>query len=150
MPVTQDVHGVFFLSEAIENHVRPRNQFANAVTFRIWRTDEWKILQYRNPVNQCVAHAYGGVWVVFGDETNGGFQVRDGLRRKDYFAAHELTRLRTSSTETPLPASMSRVASSSERNRRSCSWADISGSAWELSQICKAFRSVLGNWATAS
>jgi uncharacterized protein YyaL (SSP411 family) len=57
----------------------------------------------------------------FWDETNGGFQIRDGLRREDYLAAHEPTRLRTSSIETPLPASMSRTASCSERSNRSSS-----------------------------
>ncbi len=65
-----------------------------------------------------MAHANRGIGVVFGDESDGGFQIRDGLRREDYFAAREPTRLRTSSMEAPLPASMSRIASSSERSRR--------------------------------
>ena len=108
------------------------------------------IFQNGNAIDQRIANAHGNVRFVFGNETNGGFQIRDGLGGEDYLAAHEATRLRTSSIETPLPASMSWIAASSERNNCSSSSVDISGSVWESSQTCKAFRSLLGSWATAS
>ena len=150
VPVTQDVQAVFFKSRSVVNDVRFRNQFAHTRAFRIRRAGQWEIFQNRNTINQRVAHSHSSIWMVFGNEIDGGLQVRNRLRREDYFAAHDPTRLRTSSIETPLPASTSRIASSSERNKRCSSSAVISGSLWELSHNCKAFRSLPGSWATAS
>ena len=72
MPITQNVHAVFFQSQAVVNDIRTGNQFANAGTFQIRRADEREILQYRNSVNQGMAYANGGIGVVLGDESDGG------------------------------------------------------------------------------
>src|SRR5690348_14319459 len=126
MPVAQNIHAVFLQPWPVENNVRTRNEFAHTGSLWIRGTNEREILQNRNAVKQRVANANRCSGIVLGDVTNGRFQIRDSLRREDYFAAHEPTRLRASSSETPLPASTSPIAASSDRSKCSFSWADIS------------------------
>jgi hypothetical protein len=76
------------------------------------------VLQDGHSVNQRVPEAQGGFGFVPGDVANGFLEIGNGLGRKDYFATHERTRLRTSSIGAPLPASTSLMASSRECSSR--------------------------------
>src|SRR5580765_2635307 len=114
-------------------------ELAHAGLFGIWRAEQGKVLQNAHSINQRVTDALSGHGVIFGNVANDFFQVRDGPGRKDYFAAHETTRWRTSSIGTPLPASTSRMLSSKERTSRCSSSALSSGSVCELSQSERVF-----------
>ena len=79
MPITQDIHDLFLFEEAVENEVRPRNQFADTGTLGINRTEQWEIFKNRHTVNQRITHAHRGFGVFFGNKFDRCLQVRDGL-----------------------------------------------------------------------
>src|SRR6266487_1032215 len=117
---------------------RPGDELSDPGSFRIGRAEQRKVLQNGHAINERVADALGGFGIVLGDVANGFGQVRDGLRREDYFAAHEATSLRASSRGTPLPVSTSRMASSRERRRRCSSVAVMARAVCDWSQSERA------------
>ena len=86
MPVTQNVHDIFLFAEAIEDEIRPRNQFAHAGAFGISRPQQREIFKDGHAVNQGIADAHGGFGIFFGNKFDRCLQVRDGLRRENYLA----------------------------------------------------------------
>jgi len=72
-------------------------------------------------IYKCKAESFYRFWIILGDIAYNFGEISNRLGCKDYFATHEATLLRTSSIGTPLPALMSRVASSSERSNDSSS-----------------------------
>src|SRR6266540_347165 len=134
---------------------RPGDELSDPGSFRIGRAEQREVLQNGHAVNERVADPLGRFGIFLRDVADRFGQVRDGLRREDYFAAHEATSLRASSSGTPLPASTSRMASSRERRRRCSSLAVIAGTVRDSSQSERALFSswpslVMASWISAS
>lgn len=126
MPIAEDLHTPLTVLDTIEDQVWRTTQFSGAGMLSVRSADEGMLLQDGHPPDQGVPNPKGGCGVVTRDIPNNQLQVLDRLGTEDYFVSHEGTIFATSANGMPLPASKSRVASSSDARRRRSSASLIS------------------------